>query len=162
MGRRIGRFRISGEAFERMRECADAGRWDELEGHLKFQGEVLILRTHDCPSREWVEYWGISKHFEEIEEGEDIPEYDIWFERVIEDCPACQGVGCCDLCEQGKVHKSRFKTAKRWPYRVLHIPGEWTDEQLAEFKRKWEETIANLKTADLDIPGTPPPRKDDP
>jgi len=110
---RWGRFRIDGHFMAEIKDLAGHGEWEKIEALMGFMAQVFIVRAADAPDRDSVEYWGISRHFDELEEGEYPPEYDIEFQREREDCPHCQGAGCCDHCEQGKVIVDYFKAARR-------------------------------------------------
>lgn len=85
-GNRWGRFRISSNFLETFLTKAAAERWEDLKAYQEFMGQVLVVRADDHPAGDFIEYWGISRHFEEIQEGEAIPLYGLWF-RVATVCP---------------------------------------------------------------------------
>lgn len=94
MGRRFGgrwgRFKISGYFLEELGSMAHSGEWDRLEALTGFMAQVLIVRANDQVDGDCVEYLGVSRHFDELEEGEAIPEYSVEFQRV-RTCNACGG-----------------------------------------------------------------------
>jgi hypothetical protein len=64
--------------------------------------EVLVIRAQPCPASDEIEYMGLSPLFDELAEGELIPEYDLEGQTVEheEDCPKCGHLlGGNDGCE---------------------------------------------------------------
>lgn len=85
-GVRWGRFRVSGCLIEEWLSRAAAEQWDSLAAYMRFMGDVLIIRAKDHAAGDWIEYWGLSRHFQELSEGERIPLYSISFRTEIV-CP---------------------------------------------------------------------------
>ncbi len=159
-GNRWGKFTISGIFLEELATITSTGKWSELDALLGFMAQVLIVRAQDRPGDDGIEYMGVSRHFDEIGEGEAMPEYDINFERqrtcnacggtkwgppnsvgdLLNADPACQG---CGAPIELSHFTTTFKGVKRWPGNVLHIPSNITDEQVANFKREWEAMLAS-------------------
>lgn len=81
-----GRFRVGEILVDHWLSMSAAGQWDALDGYMKFMSEVLIVRSDDHVAGDWIEYWGLSKHFQELGEGEVIPLYTISFRTEIM-CP---------------------------------------------------------------------------
>jgi hypothetical protein len=81
-GARWGRWRVSGVFLEVARAVSRQEDWTKLEELLLYQREVFIARAQDCPSGDYIEFWGISRHFEPLAEGELIPLYDVEMQRL--------------------------------------------------------------------------------
>jgi hypothetical protein len=164
-GNRWGRFNISGYFLEELGSMANNGEWDRLEALTGFMVQVLIVRAQDRVCGDCVEYVGVSRHFEELEEGEEIPEYMLEFQRV-RTCNACGGTEwgqpntidpgphdpCCKGCAAPQ-ELSRFvdhvKAVRRVRYRLVSVPGHISEESLANFKREWN---AMMKKKGWEIP----------
>ena len=80
-GKRWGRFKISGYFVAEMVERAAAGDRDTVGGLLEFMSQCFIVRAHDAPSDDTIEYWAVSPLFDEVAEAEPIPEYQIEMRR---------------------------------------------------------------------------------
>lgn len=76
MSQRWGRFKVSGQALAELASPgADAAESPAFARMLSLLSQVLIFHADHCPASDAIEYLGISRHFEELEEGEQIPEY---------------------------------------------------------------------------------------
>jgi hypothetical protein len=71
-------------------------------------GQMIIVRAHDCPYGAGVDYWAVSPLFDELEEGEVVPWYEIEY-QVIDHGE--------DYAEQGHQHQleTLAKAVKRKP-----------------------------------------------
>jgi len=77
---RLGRFNISGEVVCLMMADGPGGQtWDMLQ---PFLSRVFILSADRKMCRDDVQYIGMSDLFDEIEECETIPEYEVTFDTV--------------------------------------------------------------------------------
>ena len=76
---RWGRWRISGPMFAMARDAMFHDEWERFAHLTAYQREVFIVRAQDSPRGDFVEYTGISRHFDALTEGEEIPEYTFEF-----------------------------------------------------------------------------------
>jgi hypothetical protein len=157
-GNRWGKFRIAGHVLAETVAHASKGDWAEVGSLTRFMSECFIVRAGDSPSDDTIEYLAVSPHFDEIEEGEEIPEYEIWFERE-RTCNACGGTewgpapsmdpvpaeiacqGCGNSVERSHW-VTRVKRVKRVQRRVMYLSGDIPDADIATFKREWELLLA--------------------
>jgi hypothetical protein len=65
VSKRWGKFEISGVLFR----CGDLSKIQEI------LSQVIVVRADDCPWTDTIKYTAISDHFEELKEGEPIPDY---------------------------------------------------------------------------------------
>jgi len=111
------------------------GNLDNYGVLMGFMAEVLIVRAEMDVCGAWIEYTGVSTHFDELNEGDSIPEYLIEFQRD-RVCNRCGGTNwgpasnisvsitpgdpsdfhCCQQCGNQPEHSrfvSRFKACRR-------------------------------------------------
>jgi hypothetical protein len=55
---------------------------DHVQSLLGLFGKMIIVRAGQCPHLDSIDYWAISDMFDEVEEGSDIPWYEMEFQTV--------------------------------------------------------------------------------
>lgn len=120
-GVRWGRWRMSGPVLEMVKNAAFGGEWDGVAGLLEFNGRTIVMRANDHVADDCIEYWGVSPLFDPVEEGAEIPLYEVHF-NTVQYCADCGAEDVwdtedgyrCRLCESALVrHRSKFVRVER-------------------------------------------------